>query len=347
MTILAVDTYDGRQLADTEEVLNLSWTSDEGSFVLPELREAVREGVRCAESEIGRYFVADPYGNALLSQCISEKYQIDPETFRVACGAGVGGLLFALAAGLSKRKVYIPCDCYPDFPEWLQRFGSITSTEGPADADTWYIERPSIRNNCKFDNLEELAELTASTSNLIIVDESNSNYLPDSSSAINLIRSSENLIVLRGLSKGFLLGGLRFGCAVFSIGLETWSRMIFPPLQTASFSLSVALSVLKLKQSQVQGLWQRIKFCKIDVLDLIEKTRLPVPGNSHPALPYIIYEPGRRRGHAAAIEELLHLGIVGKNHIIWSGRQEYVHRYSVPLTEHRLLRFKEALKARR
>lgn len=334
---LAVSSYRELDLAEGDGRLNLAWTIDERDFlaadldavIADELEAEAREGLPFVDS----YLVQDPYGEELLGLAVAALLGV--EGLRVTCGAGVISLLHSLARLARGKVVHVVGETYPDFPFWVERAGGRCVAESPpAGADLVFLERPSLVGD-RFADLSEVGEL-AVRAGIVVVDESNANYYPPSFSAAGLVSEHENVVVLRGLSKGYGLGGLRLAYCVSSPSLEPAVRDAVPPLLASSLSLRIGRRVLEL--GDVAGpLRQRIAAHKQEAAELLRAAGFAGVVASSEHLPYVLLP-------AAARERLDARGVAGKLHPPWpeppAGRP---YRLSAPLRDERMQVLREKL----
>lgn len=312
----AFQSYQGVDPAAEEaEGLNLAWTRDERECLSVDLTALLKDELRAEIADdhpwLDRYLVRDPYGEQALG-------------LPVTCGAGVVSLLACLAR--LSPKVRILGETYPDFPYWLAQSGGSCAP----DADLWFLERPSLTGDAHAD-LAPLADEAARADKVVIVDESNANYCPPGWSAASLAR--DNVIVVRGFSKAYGLGGLRLAYCVASPRLTARIRTVVPPLLVSSLSLRLGARVLALGDITAP-LRARIAAHKAEMIALLRRAGVAsFPSSEH--LPYVF---------ARASEPLRARGIVGKQHSVWSaGAVTSLYRLSVPLNESRMERLRGLL----
>jgi hypothetical protein len=298
------------------DTLNLAWTRDERECLSVDLAKLIEEELPAVD----RYLVRDPYGEATLGLALPGR--------TVTCGAGVVSLLHALAR--LSTAVRIIGDTYPDFPYWVTQNGGTCA----AFASLWFLERPSLHGDAFADvaDLGALCEDAARAGAIVIVDESNANYYPPAWSAIGL--AQENLVVLRGFSKAYGLGGLRLAFCVASAALTERVRSVVPPLLASSLSLRVGARVLALGDITAP-LRARIAAHKREAIELFERAGVEtLPPSEH--LPYVLSPAG--------YESLEARGILGKRHPLWSeGKLADIYRLSVPLSDARIARLRQLL----
>ncbi len=339
MEPLAISSYAGAvPLTDDDATLCLAWTLDERSVVGPALERILREVLSDELRTLAltnRYLVDDPYGDCALRAPIARMFELDTAGWHVTTSAGVGGALRSLAAAAT--RVTILGSVYPDFPSWLARAGSSVDWRArpPAGSgDLIFLERPTLRGETL--SLEAIAELAAAAPTaVVLVDESNANYLSAAESAVTLAPKLRNLLVLRGLSKGFLLGGARVGYCVSSANVTDWLRARLPPLAVSSLSLGLAARVLS-AGDLLAPLRARISEQRRALFSVVA-AHVPDVELASVGLPYFL----SRDEQAGA--RLTALGVVGKRHLEWSGSLRSVFRLSIPLDEKRALRLRYLL----
>lgn len=356
---LAITSYSKvPTLTDEQHIINLSMTLDERPFLSVDLDSII---LRELESEIqnelqyiNRYLVKDPYGEDLLGPSVAAFYSNSKWPCSITCGAGVNSLLPSLARLAQGNVAYIIGNVLPDFPFWVaQATGNCVVGSAELDveqhaeaakkigASIVFLERPSLSGD-KFTDLAELQSLcdkTESNRTLVIIDESNGNYYAPSFGAANLVERSENLVVLRGLSKAYWLGGLRLAYCVSPAGLEHRIRSVIPPLLASSLSIKIGKTVLEL--GDITGrLRERIRKQKAEMKLLIESAEISNAVLSSEYLPYILVNNSEQYIRSRIESK----GIVGKFHPVWSGDTRlpnHVYRLSAPLTSKRMSIFKE------
>ena len=350
---LAIESY--RKLAildDTDTLLNLAWTVDEKSFLSLDVDSlAVAELQRELDGGLpylNTYFVHDPYDEVTLGPAVTSAFpEVTPGTnCCVVTGAGVGSLLCLLARLATGRRAIVAESVYPDFPFWVAQFGgecvALVPGSSPSDhADTIalhdpalvFVERPQLVNDSysDLDAVHELCDSARRAGAAVVIDESNANYYPQSFSATSLTTKVDNLVVLRGLSKSYGLGGLRFAYCVASSAMRERLAGCVPPLLASSISLRIAIAVVA--NGDVTGpLRARIAASKpqtAELLRLVLGERVEV---SSGWLPYLLVpdEPG-------VAAELAEIGVQGKQHLLWSeGGGVSTLRLSVPLADKRM-----------
>jgi histidinol-phosphate/aromatic aminotransferase/cobyric acid decarboxylase-like protein len=190
------------------------------------------------------------------------------------------------------------------------------------------------------DAIDDLCAKVASCKGLVIIDESNGNYWPASYSAARLVRRSSNLIVLRGFSKAYGLGGLRCGIALVSRELQTRISNIATPLQVSSLSIDIARRVM-LHGDATRGLRTQILVRKAQMLEALSVSGVGGLTASHGYLPYVFAANAADMG----ARQLGQCGILGKPQPLWGsiGGHGAPFRLSAPLRDDRFARLKALL----
>jgi histidinol-phosphate/aromatic aminotransferase/cobyric acid decarboxylase-like protein len=339
---LAIDTYRGFDPSgDDDAALQLAWTLDERELLAADLdallHDCLHDELTGRSASLERYMVTDPHGAGTLGPAVERHFGVPGLAAHLTCGAGVNGLLHALAALGRGATVGVADDVYPDFPHWLALAGALVQplrADGPPPgARLLFLERPAfVGAGCN--ELAALRALCAAMADdgVVLVDESNANYCPPSFSALALTTEVPNLVVLRGLSKAYGLGSLRVGYAVSSAPLTARIRACVPGLQVSSFSLAVAARVLALGDVAAP-LRARIAQRRTALRALLAPWRGDVGVPAGEGLPYLLFD----RVPAALASTAAGRRVVTKRHVLWAaGRQGHtVHRCSVPLRDER------------
>jgi histidinol-phosphate/aromatic aminotransferase/cobyric acid decarboxylase-like protein len=338
-------------LGDTEALLNLAWTMDEQDHLDADLPGLVAAELAAEAAgglpSVNHYAVQDPYGEAALRPVV-EALLGGPAP--VTCAAGVGALLHGIAALARGRDLYVVGDVYPDLPHWVGLAGGRCRPAAGAGADAGehaaaaracgatlvLLDRPELAGGPvrTADWVRELCERVAAGGTTVVVDESYANYHPPAASVAGLAAEVGNLVVLRGLSKAYWLGGLRLGYCVTSAPLTGAVRAVLPPLQASPLSIRLGAAVLRL--GDVTGrLRERTAVAKAETLRLLHGAGVPLARGAGEHLPYVLLPASDAAGRAL----LDGLGVLGKRQASWSGpaaELRHLYRLSVPLSPERL-----------
>lgn len=350
---LAINSYRTiAKLSDDSESLILAWTLDEREFLDADLDAMIaatlEAEIRSGLDHINRYMVKDPYGEDYLGPAVAGFFEKTEEARCVMCGAGVVSLLQSLASLAQGSTAHIIGNTYPDFPYWIaQSSGRCipeAECEGPMfdGASLVFLERPSLIGDrfCDLAEVGEVCRRAASSGAIVIIDESNANYYPPQFSAAHLVDEMNNLIVLRGFSKAYGLGGLRLAYCVASNALRDKLRSVIPPLLASSLSLCIGRGVLELGDIG-RTLRQRINEAKGETKGLLDRAGLRdvVPSSEH--LPYLVV----RNSEEYVQTRFEKNGIIGKFHAVWAGARQdaTIYRLSVPLRPARMETLKQKI----
>ncbi|MEU1513139.1 aminotransferase class I/II-fold pyridoxal phosphate-dependent enzyme [Streptomyces sp. NPDC005811] len=350
---LAIGSYEKlHDLSDGSDLLNLAWTQDERDLLSVDVMATVSAELAAEVAEelpyVGDYLVKDPYGEAVLGPVAAEFFGRPGWAASVTCGAGVGPLLHGLSLLAAGGTVEVVTDVYPDYPHWVTRAKGrcVPYGSGPR-GDLLVLERPALRDE-RFAHLDAVRDLctgAAERGAVVLVDESNANYLPPDFSAANLAPEVPNLIVVRGLSKAYGLGGVRLGYCVSSPTATDLVRAVVSPLGTSSLSLRIGRRVLGLGDV-TSALRAGIARAKPYVRDLLAEAGLPAPVTAATGLPYVLFPNQPRR----AVELLRERGVQAKVQPVWSAATcalTEVGRMSVPLRKDRLHNLRNRLDGRK
>jgi histidinol-phosphate/aromatic aminotransferase/cobyric acid decarboxylase-like protein/SAM-dependent methyltransferase len=310
--------------------LDLRWSPDEDEFLDPRPQElwsryAAQAGFKAAAD----YGLDDPYGEARARPALAAHHGVAFPEGAVTFGAGVTMLLRELAQLAAGGDVLVDRHGHPDLPAWARARGSRVEVvdgdlarrvdeTGPALV---VLDRPTIEGRViGLDDLRRLAAAAEDSGTVVIVDESYATYFGPAESAAPLTLETSNLLVLRGVSKGYCTGGLRVGYAVASAPLGPAVREVACPLAVSSLTFGFALELLA-AGDVFAPLRARLAVTKPVTVEAL--ARLGIDADpTHPALPWVIVP--------AAAEEVL------ARHGIAARRVDGLLRVAVPLSDARL-----------
>lgn len=323
--------------------LDLHWTPDEAEFLRPRTQELWQQWWPATVAEqlelVGDYGLGDPYGGRRSAAVLSAAHGVGLDAGCITFGAGVTQLLAALSALADGGRVATAPFGHPDLAAWARASGSdVLVADGWTDLDAVrscslvVLDRPGTAGEVQ--DVDELMRLCARLSGtaVVIVDESYANYLGPNASAVPVTAEVDNLVVVRGFSKGYCLGGLRAGYAVCSAALAQPVRTRAVPMAVATASLGFALRLIA-AGDVFEPLRDRIAEVRPVVRTALE--RLGVPTSSgHPALPWLVAQDA-----AVASQVLGRAGISHKSFRPAGGGGADLVRLALPLSEARLQRF--------
>lgn len=303
--------------------LDLRYLPDEADWLDPPPARVWEEVVASAPHHgadlAASYPVDDAYGGARGAEAVGRHFGIDLAPHQVSFGAGVTALLHGLADLASRGSVVAPELTHPDLEAWATARGaSVEPVPGSLTADRLiaaverlrpalvHFDRPAFGNEVlELADVERVAAAAAAANAAVVVDEAAAPYLRADQSAVRLVPRAANLVVLRGFTKAYSLGGLRVGIAVASPAAAARVRAAIPPLQVGGPAFAVALRLLA-AGDVFERLRARIRATKPRSVALLEAAGLVVrPG--HPDVPAAVVDDAGGR----ATRLLGELGVCG------------------------------------
>ncbi|MEV0642254.1 aminotransferase class I/II-fold pyridoxal phosphate-dependent enzyme [Streptomyces sp. NPDC050619] len=373
---LAVESYRGLSLdPDRAGMLNLAWTTDEAAFLAADVFALVADELAAEAAgglpSVRDYRLQDPYGEQALTAAVDAFFGLDGG-HGVSAGAGVGPLLRELVDLGGRSPILTLSETYPDFPAWAARRARACLVWQPADAggedavgigrhvaaalrahgaSLIFLERPALRP-APTDDLavvEAIGRAVAGRGAHIVIDESNANYCPPEFSAATLTSRLDNLIVVRGLSKAYGLGGVRLGYCVSSAPATEQVCRWVAPLQASSLALRIGRGVLAMGDI-AQPLRARVS-AQVGAATRVARQAGLAPAPAGRGLPYLLFPPDDDRPDRAetTLRALAEHGVQGKAHVSWGARGHAgtvrIGRISVPLDADRAAQFARRLGA--
>ncbi|MGW8377977.1 aminotransferase class I/II-fold pyridoxal phosphate-dependent enzyme [Streptomyces sp. ODS28] len=341
------------------ELLDLRWSPDEAGYVTralePVWAELCASGPRLLGERARHYAVRDPYAGRRAAPVLARQLGCPLTDRQVTAGAGVTGLLHALAGLATAGPLLHLAAHHPDLPLWARQLGACAAPPARSAAEAAeltvahrpslvLLERPAVDGGmASVAEVERLARALARarSDGLLVVDESYANYAGPSASTACLLARHGNLVVLRGLAKGYCAGGLRVGFALAGEPVTERLRRLAPPLAVNELGLHAALRLLA--RGDVFGpLRERTRAVRPRFRAMLRAVGLALaaPAASGPPwLPWVAVEDGAR---ARAL--LAGRGILAKE-ICTVPPAPALLRLSVPLSEERERAVYEALRA--
>lgn len=332
---LGIDTY-ANQEKTPNALIDLSWTTDENHFLSLSVCELINNllltEINNPNALWTKYPVMDPYdSNEILSSAVKQ-FNTRLTATQVTVGTGVTSLICHLTKIKTDAfQIFEPA--YLDFSHWLSIANKkhiITDVSAKKTEKYYFLEHPNFYNDC--DEVLDLISNIQSQHNeeaIIIIDESNANYLSPDQSAVRLVNEVPGVVVLRGFSKAYGLGSLRLGVCISSPNISQSIRSLFPPLAFTPTSLRVARILWENGDIQ-KGLRTRISSAREKFLPIFNKFNELSIIPSNPALPYVIFNSDSK-------EFLDSIGVQTKLHTmsVSPGNVAIVCRLSLPLLDER------------
>lgn len=292
----------------SEARLDLRYAPDEAEWLEPSpariWEEVINRESRHGADAVGWYPVDDPYGGERAAAVVSKHFGCNISPRQVSVGPGVTSLLHDLVdladGGLILGRELL----HPDLTAWavarglevhllkepttLDQFTAAIHAKRPALVQ---LDRPNFAGeSIALDKLYSLGMAAAQVGALVLVDESPATYFGPSGSAVPLIYSLNNLVVLRGLTKAYSWGGLRAGFTFASDEISARVRELICPLQVGELALRAALHLLAAGDifHRLRG---QIHLAKAQTLRLLRAASFEVH-EGHPDLPWVVVPDG-------------------------------------------------------
>ncbi|HEU0077607.1 MAG TPA: aminotransferase class I/II-fold pyridoxal phosphate-dependent enzyme [Longimicrobiaceae bacterium] len=338
--------------------LDLRYASDEAELLDPAPTAVWEELVRSAghggAEVVAAYPVDDPYGGERGAEAVGRFFGVALAPRQLTFAAGVTSLLHDLAGMADGGPVAAPELVHPDLEAWaLARGSEIRLLPGDATRDRLiahleavrpallHLDRPDFLGRfLPLDELEAVARAAARLGATVVIDESPAPYLGPEASAATLVGRVDNLVVLRGFTKAYSLGGMRAAFAVASPGAARRVRELVAPMQVGELALQAALRLLAAGDVFAR-LRERVRQVKPLAAGLLRVERLEVIPN-HPDLPWVgVADPG---GSASALLEARGIRALrpAPAPVIPELRLEVL-RLTVPLSDERMALFRALL----
>lgn len=338
--------------------LDLRYADDEAPFLDPE-PAAIWERLVAAAGHGGAEVAAgyptdDPYGGGRGTGAVARFFGVPLIPDQLTFAAGVTSLLHDLVGLADGGPVAAPELTHPDLEAWAVAQGcAVHLLGGPATRERLrahleaarpallHFDRPDFLG--RFLPLPELAELVhdaARAGTTVLIDESPAPYLGPAESAARLVNEAGNLVVLRGFTKAYSLGGMRAAFAVASRALAPQVRELVAPMQVSELSLLAAMALLE-AGDVFSRLRARVRAVKPAAIRLLRAAGLEVLDNHEP-LPWVgLADPG---GAASALlEERGIRALRPAPAPVYPAPRLDVLRLTIPLSDSRIALFRRLL----
>ena len=195
----------------------------------------------------------DPLGNEF-RQAAAEINSVSSDDI-MCCNGGDDLLTMAFRAFCDKnRPVAYPVPTYSLYPV-LAKLQNCKAIEIPFDAEfnlpaklastaasLTIICNPNAPSG-SFVSVDELASLADELSGILLIDEAYVDFAEDN--CTRLVKEFDNIIILRSLSKGYGLAGLRFGYAIAQSDLIKGLMKVKDSYNVDAVALAVATAAIK------------------------------------------------------------------------------------------------------
>jgi histidinol-phosphate/aromatic aminotransferase/cobyric acid decarboxylase-like protein len=315
----------------------------------------VREAGRGGAGVVAAYPVDDPYGGTRAAPAVSRFFGVPVGPEQLTFAAGVTSLLHDAARLADGGPVAAPELVHPDLEAWACGHGSeLRLLEGPATLARLvahlqavrpallHLDRPDfVGRFLALDEVEALARAAAGVGAVVVIDESPAPYLGPAASAATRVGRVGNLVVLRGFTKAYSLGGMRAAFAVASPGVARRVRELVAPMQVGELALAGALRLLE-AGDLFGGLRERVRAVKPGVVAALRGAGLAVLDN-HADFPWVgVADPA---GAASRFLEARGIFALRPAPVpVFPEPRLDVLRLTVPLSDERLALFRELLR---
>jgi histidinol-phosphate aminotransferase len=195
----------------------------------------------------------DPLGTAF-REAAAEVNGVEPENI-MCCNGGDDLLSIAVRAFCDERRpLAYPVPTYSLYPV-LARLHDCETIEIPFDeefnlpaalagtgAALTIVCNPNAPTGT-FVRVEELASLAVELTGVLLVDEAYVDFAEQN--CVSLVKGFDNIIVLRSLSKGYSLAGLRFGYAIASKNLIDGLLKVKDSYNVDAVAIALATAAIK------------------------------------------------------------------------------------------------------
>jgi histidinol-phosphate aminotransferase len=240
---------------------------------------------RITDEQLRRY--PDPLGNRF-REAAAELNGVSPENI-MCCNGGDDLLNLAFRAFCDEtRPVAYPVPTYTLYPV-LAKIQNCQAIEIPFDdefnlpaklaatsAALTIVCNPNAPSGT-FISTEELASLADEISGVLLIDEAYVDYAEKNCNS--LIKDFDNVIILRSLSKGYSLAGLRFGYAIAQRDLIDGLIKVKDSYNVDSIAIALATAAIK-DQEYFRENIEKIKSERTRLTEQLRKLGFEVPDSS-------------------------------------------------------------------
>jgi histidinol-phosphate aminotransferase len=271
----------------------------------PPSPEVMRVLAGMSPESLRRY--PDPVGNAF-RRAAAELHGVEPDNI-MCCNGGDDLLSIAIRAICDdQRALAYPVPTYTLYPV-LANLENLTPIEVPFDAEynlpaklaTTGAALTIVCNpnapTATFIGIEELASLADELTGVLLIDEAYVDFAERN--AVALIKEFDNVLILRSLSKGYSLAGLRFGYAIGGKNLIDGLLKVKDSYNVDALSIALATAAIK-DQATFRANVQKVKADRHTLIKQLRRLGFAV-GES--CTNFVLAQ--KRTGSAAAIHERL------------------------------------------
>jgi len=237
---------------------------------------------RIEPEQLRRY--PDPLGNSF-RQTAAELNGLSVENI-MCCNGGDDLLSIAFRAFCDKKHpVAYPVPTYSLYPV-LARLQNCRAIEIPFDdrnslpealaaagAALTIVCNPNAPTGT-FVEVDDIAELAGKLQSVLLVDEAYVDFAEDS--CAGLVRNFDNVIILRSMSKGYSLAGLRFGYAIGQADLIAGLIKVKDSYNVDTLAIKAATAAIKDQQYFRQNI-KKVKEARRELTESLRKMGFEVP----------------------------------------------------------------------
>jgi histidinol-phosphate aminotransferase len=217
----------------------------------PAVMDAIRN---ISEEQMRRY--PDPAGNTF-RKAAAEVNGVGPD-YIMCCNGGDELLRIAFCAFCDEnRAVAYPVPTYSLYPV-LANLQNCKAIEVPFDSEFNLPAKLAAAGACltivcnpnaptgSFVSVDEMKSLVDELSGILLIDEAYVDFAQGNCAA--LVKDFDNVIILRSLSKGYALAGLRFGYAIAQPGLIEGLMKVKDSYNVDAVAVAAATAAIKDRQ---------------------------------------------------------------------------------------------------
>lgn len=174
-----------------------------------------------------------------------------------------------------------------------------------ADYDILYIDNPNNPTGSSVD-LEILIDIISvcEKKNItVIIDEAFGDFLPGAQSAVNVIDTFDNLIVLRGFSKFYGLAGMRIGCMVTSLSIAKEYSNFDQPFEPSTLTFKMAIAAM-MDNVYIENTKETVISLKSKLIEYLQDSNIDFLPTDYRTSILTLYHP-----NLLLFDRLLELGI--------------------------------------
>ena len=289
----------------------------------PPSPEVMRTLAAVKAEQLRRY--PDPVGNAF-RQAAAELHGLEPDNI-MCCNGGDDLLSIAIRAICDgARPLAYPVPTYSLYPV-LANLEGIEPIEIPFDAE-YNLPAKLAKTDAALTivcnpnaptatliGIEELASLADELTGVLLIDEAYVDFAERD--AVELVKEFDNVVLLRSLSKGYSLAGLRFGYGIASTNLIAGLLKVKDSYNVDALSIALATAAIK-DQAYFRTNVEQIKVDRQTLIKQLRRLGLEVPDS---CTNFVLARVGARHGSPAPAAAI---------HAQLAERNIYVRYFDVP-----------------